>query len=223
MHNSGESTYGLWVLVILNSAIFIIFAFSFTKPKSSTDWRSLGAFSAFILALFTEMYGFPLTLYFLSGWLSQKYPGLDIFSHNNGHIWSTFLGSQIDPHLHPIHLFSNLLIIAGFVILSSAWKVLHQAQIQNKLATTGLYAHVRHPQYIGFIAIMLGFLFMWPTLLTLAMFPILLYMYYRLAKTEERHVLEAFGESYRTYMRQVPAFIPSWKKNLNNRMETPNQ
>ena len=52
--------YGLWSLVILNSLVFIIFAFSFAKPRSSRDWRSLGAFSAFILALFTEMYGFPL-------------------------------------------------------------------------------------------------------------------------------------------------------------------
>jgi protein-S-isoprenylcysteine O-methyltransferase Ste14 len=220
MHTSEQSGYGLWFLVLINSAIFIIFAFSFTKPKSKTDWRSLGAFSAFILALFTEMYGFPFTLYFLSGWLSQKYPALDIFAHNNGHIWATFLGSKIDPHLHPIHLFSNLLIILGFVLLSSAWKVLYQAQSEGKLATTGLYAKVRHPQYIGFIAIMLGFLFMWPTLLTLIMFPILLYMYYRLAKTEERHVLDAFGESYRTYMRNVPAFIPHWKKNSNKQMET---
>lgn len=217
MHSNGNG-YGLWFLVLVNSAIFIIFAFSFTKPQSKTDWRSLGAFSAFILALFTEMYGFPLTLYFLSGWLSQKYPGLDIFSHNNGHIWATFLGTEIDPHLHPIHLIANGLIILGFVLLSSAWKVLHEAQSQGKLATTGLYAHVRHPQYIGFIAIMLGFLFMWPTLLTLAMFPILLWMYYRLARVEEAHVLKHIGEEYMRYMKHVPAFIPRFNrsKQVNN-------
>ena len=48
--------YGLWTLVIINSLVFIIFAFSFTKPKNPRDWRSFGAFSAFIVALFTEMY-----------------------------------------------------------------------------------------------------------------------------------------------------------------------
>lgn len=209
----GESGYGLWTLVILNSAIFIIFAFSFTKPKSKTDWRSLGGFSAFILALFTEMYGFPLTIYFLSGWLGEKFPGLNIFSHNNGHIWATLLGTEIDPHLHPIHIASNILIFAGFILLAKAWRVLHAAQQNNSLATTGLYARVRHPQYIGFIAIMLGFLLMWPTILTIAMFPILVFMYYRLAVYEEKKAIEEFGDTYREYMTKVPAFIPKFGSN----------
>lgn len=208
MHDMGQNGYGLWMLVIINSAIFIIFAFSFTKPKSKRDWRSLGAFSAFILALFTEMYGFPLTIYLLSGWLGQHYPGLNLFSHNNGHLWETLLGSKINPHLHPIHLVANLFIILGFWILSSAWKILHMAQKNHQLATTGIYSKIRHPQYIGFVAIMFGFLLMWPTLLTLIMFPILFYMYYRLAKSEEKDMEAEFGEEYRQYKKQTPRFIP---------------
>src|SRR6266498_4859562 len=176
--------YGLWPLVIINTAVFAIFAFSFFKPRTARDWRSFGAFSAFLVALFTEMYGFPLTIYLLSGWLASRYPGIDLLSHNNGHLWETVLGWQGDPHLNPLHLLSNVLIGGGFILLAAAWRVLFAAQQARQLATPGPYAYVRHPQYDGFILIMLGFLLQWPTLLTLAMFPILVAMYVRLARRE---------------------------------------
>lgn len=200
--------YGLWSLVIINSAVFIFFAASFIKPKTRRDWRSLGAFSAFIVALFTEMYGFPLTIYLLSGWLQSRFPGTDIFGHDTGHIWYTLFGFKGDPHTNPIHLISNLLVLAGFIIIYQAWKVLYQAQRTGKLATTGPYGYVRHPQYDGFLIIMIGFLLMWPTLLTLAMFPVLVWVYFRLAKQEEREVRAEFGEAYDAYAENTPAFIP---------------
>lgn len=200
--------YGLWSLVFINSAIFIIFAFSFTKPHTSRDWRSFGAFSAFIVALFVEMYGFPLTIYLLSGWLVRKYPGVDFLSHDAGHLLNTLIGWTINPHFDPLHILSNILILGGFILLSAAWKVLYDAQSTNTLATTGPYAHVRHPQYDGFILIMSGFLFQWPTLITLIMFPILVFMYVRLARREEIEVMAEFGEKYKHYMLSTPAFLP---------------
>jgi protein-S-isoprenylcysteine O-methyltransferase Ste14 len=200
--------YGLWSLVIINTAVFVIFAFSFTRPRTTRDWRSFGAFSGFLLALFTEMYGFPLTLYLLSGWLGSRYPGLDLFSHESGHLWHTLLGWKGDPHFDPLHLLSNVLIVVGFIMLSSAWRVLHQAQRNHALATTGLYAYVRHPQYVGFILIMLGFLLQWPTLLTLLMFPVLVAMYVQLARQEEREALAEFGDAYARYVATTPAFFP---------------
>lgn len=200
--------YGLWPLVIINSAVFIIFAFSFARPKTKRDWRSFGAFSAFIVALFTEMYGFPLTIYLLSGWLSSRYPGLDVFSHNNGHLWEVLLGWKGNPHLNPIHILSYVVIGAGFLLLSSAWDVLYKAQRAGGLATTGAYAYVRHPQYDGFILIMAGFLLQWPTLLTLIMFPILVTMYVRLARREEREVQDEFGKEYDRYATRTPGFLP---------------
>lgn len=200
--------YGLWPLVIINSAVFIIFAFTFTKPKSNRDWRSFGAFSAFIVALFTEMYGFPLTIYLLSGWLGSQFAGLDIFSHNAGHLPETLLGWKGDPHLSPFHLLSYAFIGGGFLMLSSAWEKLYKAQRHNKLATTGLYVRIRHPQYVGFVLIMFGFLLQWPTILTLLMFPVLLVMYARLAIAEEKDTEKEFGKQYRDYKKKTPAFIP---------------
>jgi protein-S-isoprenylcysteine O-methyltransferase Ste14 len=207
MH-SDMPAYGLWTLVVLNSAVFIIFAFSFTHPHSPRDWRSFGAFAAFLVALFTEMYGFPLTLYVLSGWLGRHYPGLDLLSHDAGHLWWTLLGWQGDPHWHPLHILSTVLIGGGFILLAAAWKVLYEAQRTHTLAVTGPYAHLRHPQYAGFIVILLGFLLQWPTLLTLLMFPILVTMYVRLAHREEREVLAEFGAAYARYAETTPAFFP---------------
>ncbi len=202
------SAYGLWLLVVINAGVFIIFAFSFTHPRTGRDWRSFGAFSAFLVALFTEMYGVPLTIYLLSGWLQSRYPGADLLSHTSGHLWETLLGWRGDPHLNPLHLLSNVLIAAGFILLASAWDVLYKAQRASQLATTGPYAHVRHPQYGGFILIMIGFLLQWPTILTLAMFPVLVVMYTRLAAREEREMRAAFGDAYAQYAAATPEFIP---------------
>jgi len=208
MTTEETSSYGLWPLVIINAAVFIIFAFSFTKPRTARDWRSFGAFSAFLVALFTEMYGFPLTIYLLSGWLIRQYPGADLFAHDNGHLWETLLGAKGDPHVSPLHILSYVFIIAGFGLLSSAWKVLYAAQRHHTIAVTGPYARIRHPQYVGFVLIMFGFLLQWPTLITLAMFPILITMYVRLARREERESLAEFGDQYAQYAAVTPAFIP---------------
>src|SRR5271165_4819729 len=128
MTHDAMPAYGLWGLVIINTAVFVIFAFSFTKPKTSRDWRSFGAFAAFIVALFTEMYGFPLTIYLLSGWLAHRFPGLNLYSHETGHLWHTLLGLKGDPHFDPLHILSMLFIFGGFFWLSASWEVLYKAQ-----------------------------------------------------------------------------------------------
>ena len=206
--NENASGYGLWSLVIINSLVFIIFAFSFAKPQSARDWRSFGAFSAFLVALFTEMYGFPLTIYLLSGWLASKFPGVDWLSHDAGHLLEMMFGWRANPHFGPFHILSQVFIFGGFILLASAWKVLYNAQRSRRLATAGAYRYVRHPQYVAFVLIMFGFLLQWPTLVTLIMFPILVFMYLRLARTEERWAEEEFGEPYRRYKAETPAFIP---------------
>ena len=209
MNDAGaDQAYGLWWLVIVNSLVFIIFAFSFARPQSARDWRSFGVFSGFLVALFTEMYGFPLTIYLLSGWLSSRFPGIDFLSHDAGHLLEVMFGWKANPHLGPFHVASNILIFGGFWLLAASWKVLYEAQRAGRLATTGAYARMRHPQYAGFVLIMTGFLLQWPTLVTLAMYPVLLFMYARLARREEAEMLARFGDEYRRYTAAVPAFFP---------------
>jgi protein-S-isoprenylcysteine O-methyltransferase Ste14 len=200
--------YGLWLLVALNSLVFIIFAFSFAKPQSARDWRSFGAFSAFIVALFTEMYGFPVTIYLLSGWLQTRYPSVDLMSHDAGHLWWTVFGLRGDPHAGMLHIASYIVIGGGFILLSVAWPVLFNAQREGRLATTGPYRVVRHPQYIGFITIMFGFLLQWPTILTLLMFPLLVAMYIHLAHVEEADARRRFGAAYDGYAAATPGWVP---------------
>ena len=212
--SDGAPAYGLWLLVVINSAIFIIFAFSFFKPQTKRDWRSFGAFSAFLVALFTEMYGFPLTIYVLSGWLQSSYPDVDWFSHDAGHLLEMLFGWKASPHFGPFHLLSFAFIGGGFIVISAAWRVLFEAQRRHELATTGPYTHVRHPQYVGFILVMFGFLLQWPTLLTLAMFPVLVWMYVGLARVEERETLAAFGDAYARYAARVPGFIPRRRRTV---------
>lgn len=204
--------YGLWSLVVLNSIVFIFFALSFFKPQTGRDWRSFGAFSAFLVALFAEMYGFPLTIYLLSGWLQTRYPGVDWMSHDAGHLLETMFGWRTNPHFGPFHILSFILIGLGFWIISASWRRLFHAQKHGVLATKGPYSYVRHPQYVGFVLVLLGFLVQWPTLLTLAMFPILVAMYVRLAYQEEREVRAKLGSEYERYAARVPAFLPRWSR-----------
>ena len=202
-----DNGYGLWGLVVFNSLLFVVFAVSFFHPQSRRDWRALGGFSAFVVALFTEMYGYPLTVYLLTGPFAGLIPGVNL-SHNAGHLWTDLIGWKGDPHLSPFHLASYVLIGGGFWLIAAAWRVLFAAQKQHQLALTGAYARIRHPQYTGLILIMVGFLLQWPTLATLVMFPVLLYVYRRLAIREERDVRAAFGATYDAYAAATPRFLP---------------
>jgi protein-S-isoprenylcysteine O-methyltransferase Ste14 len=199
--------YGLWVLVAFDSLLVIFFAVSFFHPAGRRDWRALGGFAAFIVALFSEMYGYPLTIYLLSGMLGSKL-GL---GHSSGHLWNDLIGWQGDPHLSPFHIASYVLIIAGFWLIAAAWRVLLAAQKAGELATAGPYTRVRHPQYSGLLLIMLGFLVQWPTIPTLVMFPALALAYRRLATREEREVQAQFGAAWEQYAQRTPRFVPARK------------
>ena len=199
--------YGNWLLVLVNIGIFLYFIKSAFKPRTKTDWRTYKIFGAFIVALFAEMYGFPLTVYLLTSFFGNRL-GLD-FTHDNGHILNTLLGLKGDPHFNILHLTSYALIIGGLILLGKAWEVLYKARRQHGLAVSSVYKYIRHPQYLAFILIIIGFLLQWPTLITLIMAPILIWRYIRLAKTEEKEMHKKFGSAYKTYLRETPGYIPS--------------
>lgn len=197
--------YGIWVMVLINVAIFGFFAFSFLRPKTKFEWRSLGVFAAFIVALFTEMYGFPLTIYVLISLFGGKWAATNPFEHVNGHLLGTLLSAP-DWLKLVICQVGAFFMLVGLIVMGKGWKQIHSAQ--GELVTDGIYARIRHPQYTGLFLVTVGMLIQWPTILTLAMWPILMGAYFRLTKREERACLETFGTAYKEYMRTVPAFIP---------------
>jgi len=92
--------------------------------------------------------------------------------------------------------------------MAAAWRVLWEAARSRRLATSGAYAHVRHPQYVGLLLVMVGFLLQWPTIPTLVMFPALMGVYRRLALAEEREVAARFGPAWADYAARTPRFLP---------------
>ncbi len=138
--NTETPAYGLWALVLVNSVVFILFAYSFFKPQTPRDWRSFGAFSAFLVALFAEMYGFPLTIYFLSGWLQSRFPDVDWFSHDAGHLLEMMFGWKSNPHFGLFHILSYVLIGGGFVLIANAWRVLYDAHLTATFAIRNMPA-----------------------------------------------------------------------------------
>jgi protein-S-isoprenylcysteine O-methyltransferase Ste14 len=206
MHGENISyAYGFWSLVAVNVGLFVFFLLSFLAPLKKREWRSMSVAIAFFVALFTEMYGFPLTIYILTGILGSKYPVLNPFSHASGHLWLVLFGGG-PAMMAVIPLISNGLVIIGFAIMWKGWKGIHGEK--GGLVTEGPYAYVRHPQYAGLFIVMIGMLIQWPTIITALMFPVLFYVYYRLAKREESEMLIQFGDEYRRYMGKMPMFIP---------------
>ncbi|MFQ5343418.1 MAG: methyltransferase [Anaerolineae bacterium] len=205
MQDPPSFDYGLWPAVLLSLGLVLAFVLSFLKPRRRTEWRSMGLFTAWLVALFAEMYGFPLTIYVLTALLGRAYPVLDPFSHKNGHLLVALLGGS-DVVWVLVMGFTMALFWAGIIVMEKGWRQIHQ--VQGALVTDGIYARVRHPQYTGLFMVIVALLIQWPTILSLLMAPVLFWAYVRLARREEDEMEEQFGEAYRIYKAQVPAFWP---------------
>jgi protein-S-isoprenylcysteine O-methyltransferase Ste14 len=204
MHGDDGYAYGNWGLAITMIVVSLFFIFKFIPMRTRLGKRSGGALIAFIVALFAEMYGFPLTIY-----LASHFVGIDIsLDHISGHLLGdliTYLG--LGNGWLIVMLLSNVLILIGIWIISSGWERVYASQ--GELVTDGIYRHMRHPQYTGIFIITLGFMIQWPTLATLVLWPFVIWMYVRLARREERDVHEQHPAAYREYMERTPMFFPN--------------
>lgn len=193
--------YGMWGLVLLNSTLFLLFMFTFLRLWKKREWRSLGVASAFIVALFTEMYG-------LTGVLGARYPALQPFSHARGHLLATlFLGEKWTLVVCQV---GSLLMLGGMALVAVGWWQIYRAQ--GELVTGGIYRYLRHPQYLGLIIFAVGLIVQWPTIAGLLMFPLMVLAYVRLARREEEELERQFGEAYLAYRERTPAFLPFFRR-----------
>ena len=198
-HIAHSGAWGLAIIMIVGiSWVF----YRYVAPKNWHEWASAGVVQAFIIALYAEMYGFPLTIYLLS-----RFFGLDRGDLNPS-LWSTLLGMG-ETGMMISMILGYVLVFFGIGIFFQGWRQVHRARQTNALVTDGLYRLVRHPQYTGlFIALFGEGVVHWPTLFSVALFPVIVLAYYMLAKKEEKQVLAEFGDAYRAYQQRVPMFIP---------------
>jgi len=203
---------GFWQLTILMVVIASWLLYRYVAPRGWREWSRAGLVEAFIIALYAEMYGFPLTIYVLSGLLGLKIPWL----HESGHLWATLFGWG-DLGAMAEMFVGYALVFFGLSLLIEGWREVYGASREGRLATERLYGVVRHPQYTGIFLGLFGQLIHWPTIPTVVLFPVVVWAYVRLARREEAQMVERFGETYEAYRRRVPMFFPrrgQWRRLL---------
>ena len=177
-------------LITINILIVVSFIalLPYRRPTKNL-WRSRGTFIAFVIALMTEMFGWPLLVFLLSPLVSVPRLAPSFFDAV-GH-WPALVGTALS--------------FAGLALIALGWSRIHRAR---GLVTGGIYRHIRHPQYTGILLFSFGWILHYPQVITLLLWPILVIAYSWLARREERDALEEFGSAYTAYAEKTKRFIP---------------
>jgi len=206
-----DQWYGNWPAVLTTSTFFLLFLFFLTRPRRPKEWKSAGLSAAFFISLFTEMFGIPLTIYLLAPLL-----GVDpkLFGMYESHLWAYLLSwtgiISLEASVSIVMFSSTVLIVMGFILLAMGWKKVYHGG--GALVTDGLYSRLRHPQYLGLILVIVAFLIMWPTILTVLLAPFLIVRYIFLAREEDRELEKEFADDFKLYRETVRPFIPSMSR-----------
>jgi protein-S-isoprenylcysteine O-methyltransferase Ste14 len=197
---------GTWGFAVIVTVIVSWLMYRYLAPDNWKEWSRAGVLQAFIIAFYAEMYGFPLTIYFLA-----RFFGLDLAWNEGGNLWAQVFGTQM-AHVVAMVL-GYLIVFSGAALVADGWRTIHRVRHKGRLATEGVYASVRHPQYTGLFMIVFGEgIVHWPTITSVIAFPIIVGAYALLARKEEGQMLDRFGEQYREYQRRVPMFIPRFPR-----------
>ena len=209
-----DAWYRDWREVLVATAIFLAFLLGFVRLRRPAEWRSAGLYAAFLISLFTEMFGVPLTIYLLAPALGLP---VTAFGMNESHLWAFTLDRlEVLPlrwGVFVVMAVSTVLIAEGLGLLAVGWATVYRGR--GGLVTFGIYRWLRHPQYLGLILIVVAFNLMWPTVPTLLMAPVLVVMYVRLARREDRELAVRFGWPFAAYAARTPGFVPGGRGRLD--------